>query len=111
MKKLLSLALAVLMLLPLIVGCAQTPPTETNVPATDAPETDAPETDAPETDTPETDAPETDVPETDAPETDAPVPDIYDLPEKNNTILIVAISAAVVLIGIAVGIICAKKKK
>ncbi len=85
MKKFLSLALAVLMLLPLIVGCTPTPAPETDAPETDAPETDAPETDAPETDAPETDAPETDAPETDAPETDAPETDApeTDAPETD----------------------------
>ena len=92
MKKFLSLTLAVLMLLPLIVGCTPTPAPvpetdapETNAPETDAPETDAPETDAPETDAPETEAPETDAPETDAPETDAPETDApeTDAPETD----------------------------
>ncbi len=87
MKKLLSIALAVLMLLPIIAGCTPTPAPETNAPETDAPETDAPETDAPETDVPETDAPETDAPETDAPAVeqlalaaDSPIKD-YDIAE------------------------------
>jgi len=92
MKKFISIALTALILLPLIVGCTQTPaPTpgtkapETDVPETEAPETDAPETDAPETDAPETDAPETEVPETEAPETDAPETDApeTDAPETD----------------------------
>jgi len=87
MKKFLSIALAVLMLLPLIAGCTPTPAPapETDAPETDAPETDAPETEAPETDAPETDAPETDAPETDAPETDAPETDApeTDAPETD----------------------------
>jgi len=77
MKKLISLVLVMLMVLPLIVGCTLTPATETDAPETEAPETEAPETDvleinSPEIDAPETEAPETAAPETDAPETEAP---------------------------------------
>ena len=74
MKKLLALALAMLVVLSM-VACgsdAETtaPATETDAPATDAPATDtnAPESDAPATDT---QAPETET-DTQAPETEAP---------------------------------------
>ena len=62
MKKLLCLALAVLMLFAL-AACAQNN-NETKTPATNAPDTQPPETKAPETKAPETQAPETKAPET-----------------------------------------------
>ena len=87
MKKLLALALAMLVVLSM-VACgsdAETtaPATETDAPATDAPATDAPATDAPATDAPATDAPATD---TQAPETEAPALDPQPANDKAGTV-------------------------
>ena len=78
MKKLLSVLLAVLMLIPIIVSCGgndETTTTEiptTEAPTTEAPTTEVPTTEAPTTETPTTEAPTTEAPTTEAPTTEAP---------------------------------------
>lgn len=88
MKKILAIALVLVMVLCVFAGCKKddqkpqdtTAVTETKAPdttksepqTTDAPETEAPTTDAPETEPVSTDAPETELPETEAPSTEPP---------------------------------------
>jgi len=67
-------------------------------------ETEAPATEAPVTEAPATEAPATEAPATEAPKVEEPV-------EKNNTGLIIAIVAVVVVVGAGLGIVLGKKKK
>ena len=68
MKKLMSILLVVLMLIPLIVSCGGIDETTT----TESPTTEAPTTEAPTTEAPTTEAPTTEAPTTEAPTTEAP---------------------------------------
>ena len=68
MKKLMSILLVVLMLIPLIVSCGGNDETTT----TESPTTEAPTTEAPTTEAPTTEAPTTEAPTTEAPTTEAP---------------------------------------
>ena len=81
---------------------------ETEAPATEAPATEAPATEAPATEAPATEAPATEAPATEAPKAEEPTPEPA---EKNNTGLIIAIVAVVVVGGAVLGIVLGKKKK
>jgi len=86
----------------------------TEAPATEAPATEAPATEAPATEAPTTEAPATEAPATEAPATEAPAteaPKVEEPVEKNNTGLIIAIVAVVVVVGAGLGIVLGKKKK
>lgn len=84
---------------PIEVAPAETEPVETAAPETAAPETAAPETDAPAANEPA---------ETNAPASDpAPIAD----KDGGSVGIIIGVVAAVVVIGAAVGVIIAKKKK
>ena len=86
----------------------------TEAPVTEAPATEAPVTEAPATEAPVTEAPATEAPATEAPATEAPAteaPKVEEPAEKNNTGLIIAIVAVVVVVGAGLGIVLGKKKK
>jgi len=86
----------------------------TEAPATEAPSTEAPATEAPVTEAPATEAPATEAPATEAPATEAPAteaPKVEEPAKKNNTGLIIAIVAVVVVLGAGLGIALGKKKK
>ena len=86
----------------------------TEAPATEAPVTEAPATEAPATEAPVTEAPATEASVTEAPATEAPAteaPKVEEPAEKNNTGLIIAIVAVVVVVGAGLGIVLGKKKK
>ena len=73
MKKLMSILLVVLMLIPLIASCGGNDvTTTTEMPTTETPTTEAPTTEAPTTEAPTTEAPTTEAPTTEAPTTEAP---------------------------------------
>ena len=86
----------------------------TEAPATEAPATEAPATEAPATEAPATEAPKVEEPATEAPKVEEPAteaPKIEEPAEKNNTGLIIAIVAVVVVVGAGLGIVLGKKKK
>ena len=73
MKKLMSILLVVLMLIPLIASCGGNDvTTTTEMPTTETPTTEAPTTEAPTTEAPTTEAPTTEAPTTEAPSTIEP---------------------------------------
>lgn len=103
----------------------ETDPVEETVVETDAPETQAPETDAPETEAPETEAPETEAPDTDAPEQTTKAPEqTTEAPKTEQTTeapkteepksgcgSVVGFGAVAVVVAMAAGIVCFKKKE